>query len=541
MGKGRVFMEKASRNWKLLGALFVGIVFAVLFTLHFTAVPVKAAGQTEGFKKVGNQTYYVEKDGSYHKGWLTLNVDGNSYKYYFNKTSGVMYTGWVSDGTNLRYFSKSSAKPHMYGRMATGWITANGQKRYFFPDTGVMAKGWNTFGMGKRYFNKSTGYMYTEWVGDGNGGKRYFHPTTGVLYTGWNTFGLGTRYFNKTSGLMYTGWIKGGDEWRYFNKSTGVVYTGWVKASDGKRYFDPDNKGSLVTGWFKDASGNQYYLDPENMGRAMTGTVKIDDKTYYFDSNGVLVQDGNEANLTAPSSARTIKNYLLNALMPVGNTMYVWGGGWAEPTGNYKGLYPKWKQFYDQCGSGYEHDYDLSTSGRSRGLDCSGFVGWATYNVMHTQSGLNYLYASDASSQASTFASRGWGVLRTQSTLKQNNYKGQFFAGDVGSKPGHAFLVLGQCDDGSLVIVHSTPPCVQIAGTPTPSGSYSSEAIVLAKKYMKKLAPGAVSKFGLGSQSTVQYINGSNIMHWSSNVLSDPDGYTSMTADEILADLFNEN
>ena len=75
-----------------------------------------------------------------------------------------------------------------------------------------------------------------------------------------------------------------------------------------------------------------------------TGTKTIDGKKYTFGSNGVL--DTNPSTTTATSS-RTIKNFLANALLPVGKTLYVWGGGhnWSDAT--RKGISPKWKQWYD--------------------------------------------------------------------------------------------------------------------------------------------------------------------------------------------------
>lgn len=48
-------------------------------------------------------------------------------------------------------------------------------------------------------------------------------------------------------------------------------------------------------------------------------------------------------------------------------------------------------------------------------------------------------------------------------------------------------MVLGQCADKSVVILHCTPNAgVQISGTPTPDGTYGSQAIKLAELYMAK-------------------------------------------------------
>lgn len=104
---------------------------------------------------------------------------------------------------------------------------------------------------------------------------------------------------------------------------------------------------------------------------------------------------------------------------------------------------------------------------------------------------------------------------------------------------GHTFIVLGQCSDGSLVIVHSTPPCVQINGTPTPDGGWDSEAITLAQRYMNQYYPSLMKKFNSSCSVGTSYIRASNMMRWKANTLADPDGYKSKTAGQVLEDLFS--
>ena len=69
--------------------------------------------------------------------------------------------------------------------------------------------------------------------------------------------------------------------------------------------------------------------------------------------------------------------------------MYIWGGGWnEEDTGSGKGsthigVLPDWKNFSSKQDAGYNffnYKYNINA-----GLDCSGFVGWAIYNVFNTQ------------------------------------------------------------------------------------------------------------------------------------------------------------
>ena len=54
-----------------------------------------------------------------------------------------------------------------------------------------------------------------------------------------------------------------------------------------------------------------------------------------------------------------------------------------------------------------------------------------------------------------------------------------------GESVSHVWLSLGPCNDGSVVILHSSPSGVHISGTPTPKGIENSHAIDLANKYIK--------------------------------------------------------
>jgi hypothetical protein len=290
----------------------------------------------------------------------------------------------------------------------------------------------------------------------------------------------------------------------------------------------------MATGWVENkSSGSTYYFNTTT-GVMATGTVTIDGKQYEFSSKGVLIAEGSNPSVTVSSGSKTIKNYLANALLPVGQALYVWGGGWNDST--RKGVSPTWKEWYDSQDSSYNYNNyrDLSTTNRVKGLDCSGFVGWAAYQVMQTQSGIGSGYTVVSGDIGSYYTSLGWGSIVTQANLVSTDYT--LKAGDIGYNDGHTFIVLGQCEDKSIVIVHSTPQAgCQISGTPTPSGNYSSQAIALAQKYMSRYY--GYTKYDYHT-SAGNYIRNGNFLRWNRDTLADPDGYMNMTADQILADLF---
>ena len=196
-----------------------------------------------------------------------------------------------------------------------------------------------------------------------------------------------------------------------------------------------------------------------------------------------------------------------------------------------------WQKFYLSQSSSYNYNNyrDLSTTNRAKGLDCSGFVGWAAYQVMQTRSNVGYGYTVVSGEIGSYYRNTlGWGTVVNQNYLSQHNYK--LYPGDIGYDDGHTWIILGQCSDLSAVVLHSTPNAgVQISGTPTPSGTYNSQAVSLAKQYMSKFA--GYKKFDYHT-SCGNYIRRGNYFRWNAT-LSDPNGYKNMTADQILADLFS--
>lgn len=505
--------KKKVRLW---GILFLLMLLTAGFTCQATSRDVQAAKRT-GFRTSKGKTYYIDANGKKHKGWLTL----RGKKYYFNKKTGVQVKGWMKDRKKRKRYFTSKA-----GVMVTGWLkNSKGQRRYFTPSTGFMKTKWLKLNGKTYYLYSGSGIAATGWVTDSKGRKRYFSKT-GVMATGWLTSSSGVkRYFNKTSststnGIMATGFTTIGSATYYFYSSSGAMATGWVENTD---------------------KGTKYYFDPSS-GVMYTGIETIDGVKYEFSSTGVLVGEKQDDPVPSPNGntgSKTIKNYLAGALQPVGQALYVWGGGWNDST--RKGLSPTMTQWYNKWTSnpsGYDYNNyrNLSTTNRAKGFDCSGFVGWSAYQVMQTQSGVGYGYTVVSGEIGSYYKGKGWGSIITQSYLSKNGWT--LKPGDIGYNDGHTWIVIGQCSDKSAVIVHSTPQAgVQISGTTTPTGSYSSEAVALAKKYMSMYSGYSIFNY---HPSVGNYIRNGNFLRWNGNTLSDPDGYYNMTADQILYDLFGK-
>ena len=299
-------------------------------------------------------------------------------------------------------------------------------------------------------------------------------------------------------------------------------------------------------------------------------TAKVYDGVVYL----TFVAKPYTAPVSGKAGERTLKNYLKTALEPVGTTLFVYGAGcdWQDDLSSNQsmtiGLSQSWIDFFQQQDANYTyknsadpaHSYYPHNSWNQyyyAGVDCSAYIGWTVYNVMHTESTTNDLsdgYVMSAVKMAKTFADKGWGTW----TRDIKSFK----PGDIFSMSGHVWTVLGVCDDGSIVFLHSTPSDskagqggggVQLSAlNPNSDDDKNCEAYKLVTKYMTKYYPEWSERYDAVLRSYDSYAapaTGSPFKEtWSGNFswnldgtgLTDPDGYADMSAAEILADLFGD-
>ncbi|MDR3240263.1 MAG: hypothetical protein LBT44_09285 [Clostridiales bacterium] len=234
---------------------------------------------------------------------------------------------------------------------------------------------------------------------------------------------------------------------------------------------------------------------------------------------------------TTISGTKTLKQFLSIALQPVGETMYVWGGGWNEAdtaagAGALTiGVSPAWKTFFEQQGPYYnaaKTRYMIHS-----GLDCTGFAGWALFNLIPNDSG----YVMKSGVMTETLAKFGWGDWYARQYVKTH------IAGDILGRAGHVWISLGTCEDGSVVVLQSSPPGVALYGTQ--SGAQKSEAVQLAESYMLQYFPAWYAKYPSAKRDS-GYVTHYDLFRWDEDFLPDPDNYRNMTPSEILSDLFAE-
>lgn len=308
-------------------------------------------------------------------------------------------------------------------------------------------------------------------------------------------------------------------------QSINVQYADIKLIIDGKEVTPKDVNGKETEPFIYDGTT---FVPARAVAEALNKKV-----AWNFATKSVIIGDSDDLANSQP----TLKNLFEVAIKPVGNTMYVWGGAWNEAdTGAGVeavsiGVSPRWSEFAKQQTSSY--NFQKTRYQIHDGLDCSGYIGWAIYNLFNTTNG-NEGYVMKASTMAENFSKRGWGTYTPIGSVKE------FAPGSIMSSKGHAYISLGTCSDGSVVLLHSSTPGVQIAGTVTPTGSKNSEAIQLATKYMSTYYPQWYSKFK-NVTCDISYLNSYGQMTWDVTgkaALSDPDGFINMTPAEILAKLY---
>ena len=520
------------------GKWYVADSNGVIFTDGWTSVNGKyyyyqedgALYTKEGWLKLGDKYYYISADGSRVQGqWLK---DGSDW-YYMNDDGTMKSAEWFQDGVDWYYLRD-------WGGMLHDQFFDYRGNRYYFRDWGGMMYDMKFQVSGKTYKANSDGTLAKGWVQEGD--KYYYYDDQYVLYQkqGWLQLGStydsyyyinadGSRvqdqwvkdgndlYYMNTDGTMKSNeWYQEGNDWYYFRNWGAALHDTLFNDGENIYYFESDCK--MARGWYQIGGYTYYFRD---WGGAMNMACVIDGVSYVFDSNGHLV----EKEIDAEVGVRTIKNFLKNALLPVGNTLYIWAGGHDDADASRYGVNPQWKSFFDSQDETYnytEHRYEYGN-----GLDCSGYVGWAVHQVMEEWS------TTTSTVTPQYYYEKGWG------SYVEGDTSMKFRTGDVVSMSGHVWIILGQCEDGSAVILHASPQYVQISGTVSASGSTNSEAVQLAERYMRKYYPIAYSRYGCKIASK-SYMTGVNHFTWSSSVLSDPDGYKNMSPAQILADLFGE-
>ena len=143
---------------------------------------------------------------------------------------------------------------------------------------------------GSWYFLKADGSRDTSKTGmqTGINGKTYFLNAEGVPQNGFQTVNGVAYYFDVQAGTAR----QLGNNWQQMNGSwywieNGRVATGW-RVINGKWYYLNPADGRMLTGFYKDATGQLFYSDGSGAMLSTTGWYLMNGTWYWVNGNGSL-------------------------------------------------------------------------------------------------------------------------------------------------------------------------------------------------------------------------------------------------------------
>ncbi|MFR4586153.1 MAG: KxYKxGKxW signal peptide domain-containing protein [Streptococcus salivarius] len=289
-----------------------------------------------GWQNVDGVILYFDKDGRQAKDKI-VQIDGKIY--YFDKNNGRMVKNqWAS--VNVGGINPASQDYRSYylgndGAAVTGWQDIDG-KHLYFTDTGLYAANGIYSINGKNYLFDSKGQLVKNAYGvvDNPGARvrlKYTYRTNadGEVLTGKQTID-GKEYIFASDGQVVDGIIGydskfylvsaskieknyfgaffsknpilGGTSFSgiYGTDANGILLEGIQRGSDGYlHYFQPEVKSVDKPTW-KEIDGKRYRLTKSYRTERYAGmyttiiladtTLKVDDKTYTIDNEGVATE-----------------------------------------------------------------------------------------------------------------------------------------------------------------------------------------------------------------------------------------------------------
>ena len=265
------------------------------------------------YKTDYDQWYYFGDDYlSFHDGFIT--IDG--YMYYFSgnamqssmdflKDDKVYHadqaghvtlvdtstkTGWAEYEYSTYYF--------MNGQIVKNQIISVDGNKYYFDVDGKKSNGSFTF-EGKNYITDQNGIIIEHadgWYQSLDTDSWYYFKNGSAIFDEFLTLDNNTYYFS-TNGAMQTGVFSKTyyndyySDYKYYmaDNNGHIIYVkGWIQNSFVWYYIDGDDGSLKLNTWYEE-NGKKYYFNSH--ATLAYGLNDLYDDIYYFDSNGVLVDN----------------------------------------------------------------------------------------------------------------------------------------------------------------------------------------------------------------------------------------------------------
>ena len=233
---------------------------------HYLGSDGKAVntGEKAGWQQPEEDWYYLKEDGTIDTsktGWVQIE---NVWMKADKGVAAIQNAGWYQI-ENRWYMLKNDGTRDT---SKVNWQQINGS--------------W--------YFLKTDGSRDTSKTGmqTGINGKTYFLNAEGVPQNGFQTVNGVAYYFDVQAGTAR----QLGNNWQQMNGSwywieNGRVATGW-RVINGKWYYLNPTDGKMLTGFYKDATGQLFYSDGSGAMLSTTGWYLLNGTWYWVNGNGSL-------------------------------------------------------------------------------------------------------------------------------------------------------------------------------------------------------------------------------------------------------------
>ena len=233
---------------------------------HYLGSDGKAVntGEKAGWQQPEEDWYYLKEDGTIDTsktGWVQIE---NVWMKADKGVAAIQNAGWYQI-ENRWYMLKNDGTRDT---SKVNWQQINGS--------------W--------YFLKTDGSRDTSKTGmqTGINGKTYFLNAEGVPQNGFQTVNGVAYYFDVQAGTarqLGNNWQQMNGAWYWIEN--GRVATGW-RVINGKWYYLNPADGRMLTGFYKDATGQLFYSDGSGAMLSTTGWYLMNGTWYWVNGNGSL-------------------------------------------------------------------------------------------------------------------------------------------------------------------------------------------------------------------------------------------------------------
>ena len=339
-------------------------------------------GEKTGWQQPEEDWYYLKEDGTIDTsktGWVQIE---NVWMKADKGVAAIQNAGWYQI-ENRWYMLKNDGTRDT---SKVNWQQINGS--------------W--------YFLKVDGSRDTSKTGmqTGINGKTYFLNAEGVPQNGFQTVNGVAYYFDVQAGTarqLGNNWQQMNGAWYWIEN--GRVATGW-RVINGKWYYLNPADGRMLTGFYKDATGQLFYSDGSGAMLSTTGWYQLNGTWYWVNGNGSLA----------------------TGWINVGGTWYYMGENGAMKTGWYqvKGVW------YYSNGSGAMQTGWLNRGGTWYYLTGSGAMATGWINL-----GGTWYYLNPGNGD---MVGAGWHLINNQwyyfggsGAMYSNRWIGNYYVGGNGN------------------------------------------------------------------------------------------------------------